>query len=108
VKASRRTGSNCPPPEFDGQFPCQEDSRVLCMGFFIWSNTDHWHSRLGYYTPESAHYGLPARICEQRAVVVAAAYAARPESVIQAAPPPPALSTIVWINSPVKEATKIR
>jgi hypothetical protein len=51
------------------------------------------------------HYGLAAGIREQRAAVLAAAYAAHPERFIRAMPQPPKLPTAVWINPPTQEAT---
>jgi hypothetical protein len=42
----------------------------------------HRHSGIGYHTPESVHYGPAAGIREQRAAVLEAAYAARPERFI--------------------------
>ena len=95
-------------PEFPGRFGCKEDAHVFCTGFFIWYNTAHRHSGIGYHTPESVHDGLAVGIREQRAAVLEAAYAAHPERFIRATPEPPALPTAVWINAPTKEVTRVQ
>ena len=90
-------------PDFPDRFGCIQDARAHCAPFFDWYNVEHRHSGIGMHTPESMHYGLAAGIRDQRAVVLAAAYAAHPERFIRARPTPPALPTAVWINPPVKE-----
>ncbi len=93
-------------PDFPQRFGCIQDGRGFCGPFFGWYNNDHRHSSLGLHTPASVHYGLAAGIREQRADVLAAAYAAHPERFIRAMPQPPALPTAVWINPPSPEVTK--
>jgi putative transposase len=95
-------------PEFPGRFGCKEDAHVFCTGFFIWYNTAHRHSGIGYHTPESVHHGLAVGIREQRAAVLEAAYAAHPERFLRAKPRPPASPTAVWINAPTKEMTQVQ
>ncbi|MGH3781418.1 MAG: IS3 family transposase [Pseudonocardiaceae bacterium] len=95
-------------PEFPDRFGCIEDGRAFCSPFFHWYNTEHRHSGLGLHTPASVHYGLAAGIREQRATVLAAAYAAHPERFIRATPQPPALPTSVWINPPAQEVAMVQ
>jgi putative transposase len=51
-------------------------------------------------TPACVHYGRAEQIHEQRARVLAAAYAAHPERFVHGVPQPPKLPTAVWINQP--------
>jgi transposase InsO family protein len=44
-------------PEFPDRFGCLEDARSFCRDFFSWYNTCHYHSGIGYLTPEMVHYG---------------------------------------------------
>ena len=60
-------------------------------GIFPWYNDEHRHSGLGLHTPASVHYGQAAAIREQRAVVLADAYAAHPERFVRVMPQPPLL-----------------
>ncbi len=95
-------------PDFPDRFGCIDDGRGFCHPFFDWYNTEHRHSGLGLHTPASVHYGLAAGIREQRATVLAAAYADHPERFIRAMPQPPALPTSVWINPPAREVTMVQ
>ncbi len=49
-------------------------------------------------TPHEVHYGLPEKRVEERARVLAAAFAAHPERFVAGLPRPPALPTEVWIS----------
>ena len=87
-------------PSFPDRFGSFEHGRAHCADFFPWYNTEHRHSGLGWHTPHAVHHGLAAGQRHQRAAVLAAAYAARPERFVRQAPVPPALPTAVWINPP--------
>ena len=89
-------------PEFPERFGCVQDARAHCRGFFDWYNNEHHHSGLGLLTPFEVHHGLAAERVEQRAAVLAAAYAAHPERFPRGLPRPPQLPTEVWINKPVR------
>jgi putative transposase len=87
-------------PSFPDRFGSFEHGRAYCADFFPWYNTEHRHSGLGWHTPHAIHHGLAAGQRHQRATVLAAAYAARPERFVRQAPVPPALPSAVWINPP--------
>ena len=87
-------------PSFPDRFGSYEHGRAHCADFFPWYNTEHRHSGLGWHTPHAVHHGLAAGQRRQRAAVLTAAYAARPERFVRQAPVPPVLPTAVWINPP--------
>ncbi len=87
-------------PDFPERFGCIEDARAYCVDFFAWYNGEHYHSGIGLNTPEDVHYGRAQQRVVERAVVLAAAHAARPERFVHGTPRPPALPTAVWINKP--------
>jgi putative transposase len=87
-------------PEFPERFGSLEHGRSFCGDFFPWYNTEHHHVGLGLFTPHDVHYGLAAAKREQRARVLADAYARHPERFPQGLPLPKAVPTAVWINPP--------
>ena len=87
-------------PDFPERFGSLEHARMHCVDFFRWYNTEHRHAGLGLHTPHDVHYGLAAARQAQRARVLAAAYAARPERFVRRPPTPAPLPTAVWINPP--------
>ena len=87
-------------PSFPERFGSFEHGRAHCADFFPWYNTEHRHSGLGWHTPHAVHHGLAAAQRHQRAAVLTAAYAARPERFVRQVPVPPVLPTAVWINPP--------
>jgi putative transposase len=91
-------------PGFPDRFGCIEDARAFCQPFFGWYNDEHHHSGLGLHTPASVHYGQADAVREQRAAVLAGAYAAHPERFVRVMPQPPPLPAVVWINPPQQEA----
>ena len=93
-------------PGFPDRFGCIEDARAFCAPFFTWYNDVHRHSGLGLHTPASVHFGEAAAMREQRAAVLADAYAAHPERFVRVIPQPPLLPTAVWINPPQQEGSK--
>ncbi len=87
-------------PGFPERFTSLEEARAFCRDFFEGYNGQHRHSGLALMTPESVHYGRAAALHEERARVLAAAHAARPERFVRGIPRPPALPTAAWINQP--------
>lgn len=87
-------------PEFPVRFGCLEDARSFCCDFFSWYNTCHYHSGIGYLTPEMVHYGQAGEVIEARQGVLLDAFAAHPERFVNSVPQPPALPLAVWINKP--------
>jgi putative transposase len=90
-------------PEFPRRFASIEDARAFCRSFFEWYNGVHRHLGIGLLTPETVHYGRADAIIEQRADVLAAAFAARPDRFVSGAPQPPPLPLAAWINPPDDE-----
>jgi len=87
-------------PEFPERFENIEGARAFCRGFFHWYNHQHRHSGIGLMTPAAVHYGRAKELHAERARVLAAAYAAKPERFLRGTPQPPALPTAAWINKP--------
>ena len=95
-------------PEFPRRFASIEEARLFCRSFMDWYNGVHRHSGIGLLTPESVHYGRANALTEQRAVVLAAAYAARPDRFVGGAPQPPRRPLAAWINPPDDEQAAMR
>ena len=87
-------------PAFPARFESIEEAREHCRGFFDYYNHHHRHSGLGLMTPAAVHHGHAEQLHADRARVLTAAYAARPERFVRRAPTPPALPTAAWINKP--------
>ncbi len=87
-------------PGFPDRFGSLLDARQFCRGFFDWYNQEHRHSGIGLMTPAAVHFGRAPAIQDQRARVLATAYAERPERFVRGAPRPPELPTAAWINQP--------
>ena len=87
-------------PGFPDCFGSREHGRSFCGDFFPWYNTEHHHVGLGLFTPHDVHYGLAAAKREQRALVLAEAFAKNPERFPNGRPSPRPLPTAAWINPP--------
>jgi putative transposase len=87
-------------PDFPDRFGSLEHGRSFCGDFFPWYNTEHHHVGLGLFTPHDVHFGLAATKREQRARVLAEAFAKNPERFPNGLPEPKAVPTAVWINPP--------
>ncbi len=93
-------------PEFPERFGSIEDARSFCLPFFSWYNTEHYHSGLGYLTPEDVHYGRAEQIIKERQAVLQTAYIQHPERFKGRVPQPKTPPTAVWINKPMPERTE--
>jgi len=93
-------------PDFPERFGSIEHGRSFCGDFFPWYNTEHHHVGLGLFTPHDVHHGLAAAKQEQRALVLADAFARHPERFPNGPPKPKQVPTAVWINPPVKSAAR--
>jgi len=89
-------------PDFPERFGSIEHGRSHCGDFFPWYNTEHHHVGLGLFTPHDVHHGLAAAKREQRALVLAEAFARHPERFPNGQPQPKAVPTGVWINPPAR------
>jgi len=87
-------------PDFPDRFTSILHARSWGRGFFPWYNDMHRHSGIGLMTPATVHYGRASEVHDQRADVLAAAYAANPERFVRGLPQPPELPTAAWINPP--------
>jgi len=90
-------------PDFPERFGCIEDARAHCQAFFIWYNTVHRHSGIGFMTPHSVHYDLARGIRLTRQASLDAAFAATAHRFKGRRPQPPELPTAAWINPPPKQ-----
>ena len=90
-------------PDFPERFGCSEDSRSFCHDFFGWYNTEHYHSGIGFLTPEDVHYGRAEQIIKERQTVLNDAFAKHPERFKGKIPKPTALPQAAWINKPAPE-----
>lgn len=87
-------------PEFPDRFGCIQDSRAFCQTFFPWYNDEHRHSGIGMMSPAMVHYGAAGAVCQNRQLVLDAAYRDHPERFVRRPPSPPRLPKEVWINKP--------
>ena len=87
-------------PDFPERFGCIQDSRSFCQDFFGWYNTEHYHSGIGYLTPEDVHYGRAEQIIKEREKVLKAAFEKHPNRFKGKISKPMALPEAVWINKP--------
>ncbi|MBT9149188.1 MAG: hypothetical protein DDT27_00482 [Dehalococcoidia bacterium] len=90
-------------PEFPERFGCSEDSRSFCQTFFRWYNTEHYHSGIGFLTPEDVHCGRAEQIIKERQAVLNEAFLKHPERFKRKMPKPMALQEAAWINKPISE-----
>ncbi len=86
--------------DFPERFGCVEDSRSFCQDFFGWYNTEHYHSGIGYLTPENVHYGRAEQIIKERENVLKMAFEKYLKRFKGKVPKPMALPKAVWINKP--------
>jgi putative transposase len=87
-------------PDFPDRFGAIEHGRAHCRDFFGWYNDEHRHGGLGLLTPHDVHHGLGGDRLAARDVVLAAAFAARPERFPGGMPKAGVVPTAVWINKP--------
>jgi len=87
-------------PEFPERFGSLQDTRSFLADFFLWYNTMHHHSALGWLTPYDVHYGLTETRRAAREAALRTAFAATPERFVRGVPVPPPLPQAVWINKP--------
>jgi putative transposase len=87
-------------PDFPDRFGSIEHGRSHCGDFFTWYNNEHRHGGLGLLTPHDVHHGLATARLDARDIVLATAFAARPERFPSGAPSAGVLPSAVWINKP--------
>jgi putative transposase len=94
-------------PAFPDRFGSIQDGRAFCRTFFPWYNTEHRHGGIGYYTPQSVHYGTAKAFFETRAQALNEAYAKHPERFVSKPPRPAQVPSEVWINPPQPESEDV-
>ncbi len=87
-------------PGFPERFGSIEVARSFCRPFFDWYSHTHRHSGIGLMTPAAVHYGRAGALYDERARVLATAFAANPQRFVRGLPLPPALPNAAWINPP--------
>jgi putative transposase len=87
-------------PDFPCNFHYIEAARKFCRGFFNWYNTQHYHSGIGFLTPESVHYGFANEILIKRNNVLLKAFQENPKRFRNKKPSPKNIPKSVWINKP--------
>ena len=92
-------------PDFPERFGAIVDARLFCQTYFRWYNTEHYHSGIGFQTPENVHYGLSEQIIKERQAVLNAAYEKHPKRFKGRPPTPAAVPEAVWINKPLLKSS---
>jgi len=92
-------------PNYPERFGSLEDARSFCREFFTWYNTEHHHSGIAMFTPESVHYHLHQDIFETRSVTLEAFYQQHPERFVKGVPHVQTAPKEVWINNPHAKET---
>ncbi len=87
-------------PDFPERFGSIFDSRAFCLDFFRWYNTEHYHSGIGFLTPEDVHYGRAEQIIKERENVLRRAFDLNPNRFKGKMPKPMQLPKAAWINKP--------
>jgi putative transposase len=87
-------------PDFPERFNSMAESREFCRLFFDWYNKEHYHSGIGFLTPESVHYGFAENILENRKKVLLNAFERNPKRFRFKKPKLNNLPKSVWINKP--------
>jgi len=90
-------------PDFPERFGSIEDARAFCQPFFRWYNGEHYHSGIGFLTPEAVHYGRAEQIVKERQAVLIAAYERHPDRFKGKLPSPAPIPKTVWINKPASD-----
>ncbi|WP_332762399.1 IS3 family transposase [Pseudarthrobacter sp.] len=92
--------------DYPQHFRSLEHAREWTTGFIHAYNTEHRHSGIGYYTPESVHEGTWPLCQKRRQAALDAAWAAYPHRHHQR-PRAHKVHTESWINNPQKRANRI-
>jgi putative transposase len=87
-------------PQFPDRFGSIQDCRSFCQPFFSWYNQEHYHSALGWLTPQVVHWNQAPEVLQARQQVLNEAFQARPDRFVRKPPEPSKLPKAVWINPP--------
>lgn len=64
--------------EFPRRFQDLDHARAHLAAFFVDYNTNHRHSGLNYYTPDTVHHGLVEQVRQRRQATLDACHARNP------------------------------
>ena len=87
-------------PEFPERFNSMAEAREFCRLFFDWYNREHYHSGIGFLTPESVHYGFADEVMLNRKNVLLKAFEDNPKRFRNKIPILKNRPKSVWINQP--------
>lgn len=87
-------------PEFPRRFNSLVEAREFCRTFFKWYNEEHYHSGIGFLTPDSLHYGFAENVLKKRGEVMLQAYKNNPKRFRFRKPKLKNIPKMIWINKP--------
>ena len=87
-------------PGYPEYFNTLEEARDYYKKFVYWYNTQHKHSGIGYYTPQSVHYGTATEVQKARQNTLDLAFKNNPERFSQGRPLAQKIPPAVYINKP--------
>lgn len=92
-------------PDFPARFGAIGEAEEFCRRYFVWYNTEHYHSGIALFTPAQVHYAEVEAVLTRRQATLDAAFAKDPTRFgrrpIAARPP-----DTVWINRPSVAVTE--
>lgn len=95
-------------PDFPKRFNSMAEARDFCRRFFNWYNSQHYHSGIGFLTPESVHYGFADEVLLNRKNVLLKAFEENPKRFRNKIPIIKNLPESVWINKPKNIEKKVK
>ena len=94
-------------PEFPERIADFAEAEAFCRRYFVWYNTEHYHTGIALLTPEQVHYGQASEILDRRQKILDAAFAENPQRFGGRRPSAGKLPTEVWINAPALVVTDL-
>lgn len=89
-------------PNFPARFGGLEEAERFCREYFVWYNTEHYHTGIALLTPAHVHYKEADAILAKRQTTLDAAFAQTPERFGHRCPKVARLPETVWINRPAQ------
>ena len=93
-------------PDFPARFSSFAEAEQFCQGYFVWYNTQHYHTGIALLTPAQVHYGDPTALLAARHQTILAAYAKCPARFGYRPPRLEVLPEAVYINPPAKASAE--
>lgn len=92
--------------KYQGNYPDRfgsfEDALSYCRQFFLWYNTENYHSGICWLTPACVHHGHAAGVLAARHATLTAVYNLYPDRWRNGPPKLYELPEAVWINPPYR------